>query len=186
MKNFMQYVGAGVLTLGLGLAPAWAFSEKDARAELEKHAVDARLASKDRSAALSALSALVSKGVPVEQAYEIVEAGIDKGMTAKEFGDMSKYVETRREQGASVKAAANELASRIEQREAAQQNHARDHANFEKNDMSSVRGMMDAHGQGNNVGGHGGVEVGGGQGGLQAGGGHGGIDAGAGAGAGGR
>lgn len=185
MKHVLQYVGAGVLTLGLGLAPAWAFSEKDARAELEQHAADARLASKDRSAALSALSALVSEGVPLEQAYDIVEAGIDNGMTAKEFGDMSKYVETRREQGTSVKAAANELAARIEQREAAQQNHARDRGTFDKDDMSSVRGgMMDAHG--NNVGGHGGVDVGSGQGGMEAGGGHGGIDAGAGAGTGGR
>lgn len=174
MKHIIQYVGAGVVALGLSLSPAWALTQDEARAEIEKHAAERQLNAKDRAAALETLSALVQKGVPVERAYEVVETAIDKDIKGPEFADIVKYIEARRDEGATADTAAAEAVSRIE--------HEAMHEMRDYADQRDLRETMDIPGSmgGNEVGAGAGAGAGAGGGGPDMGGG---VGAGAGAGA---
>lgn len=93
-KRIVQYVVAGTLTLGMSL-PAWALTEAEARIGIEQQAANQQLDTDDRTAAVEAMSTLVQKGMPVERAYELVEAAIAKGVRGPQFADFAKYVENR-------------------------------------------------------------------------------------------
>ncbi|WP_346926437.1 hypothetical protein [uncultured Arthrobacter sp.] len=125
MKSVIQYAVAGALSMGLGLSSAWALTEGEARAEIEKHAAEKRLDAKDRVAAVKTLDVLVQKGVPVKRAYEVVESAIDKGAKGPKLAEIAKHVEDRRKDGVSAEAAAAEALGRI-QRETTR-DHARDY-----------------------------------------------------------
>ena len=113
MKHIIQ-LGAGVLALSMGLATAWAQTQDEARVEIQKHADEKRLNAEDRTAAVETLNALVQKGVPVERAYEVVEAAINKDIKGPELADIAKYIQDRRDEGVTADAAAAETVSHIE------------------------------------------------------------------------
>ena len=113
MKHIIQ-LGAGVLALSMGLATAWAQTQDEARVEIQKHADEKGLNAKDRTAAVETLNTLVQKGVPVERAYEVVEAAINKDIKGPELADIAKYIQDRRDEGVTADAAAAETVSHIE------------------------------------------------------------------------
>jgi len=113
-KSLIQYAVAGALTFSLGLSSAWALTEDEAHVQIEKHAAEKRLDAEDRAAAFKTLNALVQMGVPVERAYDVVEAAIDKDIKGPELADITKYIEDRHDAGTTMDAAAAEAVSRIE------------------------------------------------------------------------
>lgn len=116
MNKFMQMAGVGILTLGLGLSPAFAMSENEARAAVSEHAKANKWEEKYRSEAVNTLNQLIQDGVPVDKAYDVVNACIDKGIRGPDLAQIAKDIDTRMDKGASAEAAVKEAMDRIEQR----------------------------------------------------------------------
>ena len=75
-----------------GIANAITIDE--AKAKVEKEATERNLTSADRSEAVTTLQGLVEKGVPVEHAYNVVDASINQGIKGKELAEIAKSIES--------------------------------------------------------------------------------------------
>lgn len=118
MNKLMQMMGVGVLTLGLGLSPAFAMTEDEARTAVGEHAKASKWEDKYRTEAINTLNKLIQDGVPVDKAYAVVNACIDKGIRGTDLAQVAKDIHARMDKGASAEAAVKEAMNRIEQRAA--------------------------------------------------------------------
>ncbi|MDI6727327.1 MAG: hypothetical protein QMD44_00205 [Thermodesulfovibrionales bacterium] len=102
-KISLLSVVVSLLTFG-GIANAITLDE--AKAKVEKQATERNLTSADRSEAVTTLQGLVEKGVPVEHAYNVVDACINQGIKGKELAEIAKSIESAkpeaRDEAASV------------------------------------------------------------------------------------
>lgn len=115
MNKFMQMTGVGILTLGLGLSSASAMTEVEARAAVSEHAKASKWEDKYRTEAVNTLNKLMQDGVPVDKAYAVVNACIDKGIRGSDLAKIAKDIDTRMDKGASAETAVKDAMSRIEQ-----------------------------------------------------------------------
>lgn len=114
MNKFIQMTGAGILMLGLGLSSAFAMTEVEARAAVSEHAKASKWEDKHRTEAVNTLNKLMQDGVPVDKAYDVVNACIDKGIRGADLAKIAKDIDTRMDKGASAETAVKEAMSRIE------------------------------------------------------------------------
>lgn len=115
MNKFMQMTGIGILTLGLGLSTASAMTEVEARAAVSEHAKASKWEDKYRTEAVNTLNKLMQDGVPVDMAYDVVNACIDKGIRGSDLAKIAKDIDTRMDKGVSAETAVKDAMSRIEQ-----------------------------------------------------------------------
>jgi hypothetical protein len=101
---------------------AFALTMDEAKANIDKQAMDKKLGAKDHSQAVTTLQGLVDKGVPVEHAYRVVEASINQGMKGKDLAEVAKSIEhtgpAARKDAASI--AADAIQHRYSARETVQ------------------------------------------------------------------
>ena len=116
MNKFMQMTGVGILTLGLGLSSAFAMTEDEARLAVGEHAKASKWEDKYRTEAVNTLNKLMQDGVPVDKAYAVVNACIDKGIRGSDLAKIAKDIDTRMDKGVSAETAVKDAMSRIEQR----------------------------------------------------------------------
>lgn len=137
MNKFIQTMGVGILTLGLGLSSAFAMSEDEARTAVSEHAKASKWEDKYRTEAVNTLNKLIQDGVPVDKAYDVVNACIDKGIRGPDLAQVAQDIDARMDKGTSAEAAVKEAMNRIEQRATrdgrdqardAAREHAREHA----------------------------------------------------------
>ena len=115
MNKFMQMTGVGILTLGLGLSSASAMTEVEARAAVSEHAKASKWEDKYRTEAVNTLNKLMQDGVPVDKAYAVINACIDKGIRGSDLAKIAKDIDTRMDKGVSAETAVKDAMSRIEQ-----------------------------------------------------------------------
>lgn len=157
MNKFIQAMGVGILTLGLGLSSAFAMSEDEARAAVSEHAKAGKWEDKYRTEAVNTLNKLIQDGVPVDKAYDVVNACIDKGIRGSDLAQVAKDIDIRMDKGVSAEAAVKDAMSRIEQYATHdRRDQARDAAREQTHDHG---GMGSGYGAG-----AGGSEMGGGAG----------------------
>ncbi len=118
-KVVTTIVTASILMFSL---TAFALTLDEAKTNIDKRASDKKLGAKDHSQAIATLQGLVKKGVPVEHAYQVVEASINQGMKGKDLAEIAKSVESvgpaARRGAASV--AANAIQHKYNAQETAQ------------------------------------------------------------------
>lgn len=161
MNKFMQMTGVGILTLGLGLSTASAMTEVEARAAVNEHAKASKWEDKYRTEAVNTLSKLIQDGVPVDMAYDVVNACIDKDIRGSDLAQVARDIDTRMDKGASAETAVQDAMSRIEQHATHDgRDQARDAAREQTREQTHDHsGMGSGHGAG-----AGGSEMGGGAG----------------------
>ena len=115
MNKFMQMTGVGILTLGLGLSSAFAMTEDEARLAVGEHAKASKWEDKYRTEAVNTLNKLMQDGVPVDKAYDVVNACIEKGIRGSDLAKIAKDIDTRMDKGVSAETAVKDAMSRIEQ-----------------------------------------------------------------------
>lgn len=108
-KISLVAVVVSLLAFG-GIANAITIDE--AKAKVEKEATERNLTSADRSEAVTTLQGLVEKGVPVEHAYNVVDASINQGIKGKELAEIAKSIESAKPE--ARKDAASVAANAIE------------------------------------------------------------------------
>lgn len=108
-----------VLAFG-GIANAITIDE--AKAKVEKQATDKKLTVSEKAESVTVLGNLVEKGVPVEHAYNVVEACISQGIRGKELAEIAKSIESAkpeaRKDAASI--AANAIEKKYKTKETVQ------------------------------------------------------------------
>jgi hypothetical protein len=91
VKNLLTIIVTGSILL-FGVS-AFALTMDEAKATIDKQAMEKKLGAKDHSQAVTTLQGLVDKGVPVEHAYRVVEASINQGMKGRDLAQVAKSIE---------------------------------------------------------------------------------------------
>jgi len=90
-KLVTTIVTGGMLLFGTA---AFALTLDEARATIDKEAMERKLDAKDRSQATATLRRLVDKGVPVEHAFRVVDAAINQGMNGRDLAEVAGSIES--------------------------------------------------------------------------------------------
>ena len=149
MNHSIKAVNAGILALALGISNAWAMSQDEAKTQLRQDAVKQGFAAKDVSHAVATLNDLIQKGVPVDQAYKVVDACVDQGIRGKDLAEVAKTMTHDLAQGIPADKATEHAMARI-------QEHARvsgdTRNNMREEAASPARGEMGQSGSGSGMG----------------------------------
>ncbi len=117
-------IAATILTASILMfsLTAFALTLDEAKTNIDKWASEKRLGAKDHSQAVATLQGLVNKGVPVEHAYQVVEASVNHGVKGRDLAGIAKSIESvgpaARRDAASV--AANAIQHKYNARETVQ------------------------------------------------------------------
>ena len=149
MNHSIKAVNAGILALALGISNAWAMSQDEAKTQLRQDAVKQGFAAKDVSQALATLNDLIQKGVPVDQAYKVVDACVDQGIRGKDLADVAKTMTRDLAKGIPADKATEHAMARIQEHASAS---ADTRNNMREETASPARGEMGQSGSGSGSG----------------------------------
>jgi len=107
-KSIITFMAGAMLLAG---GSVFAFTLDEAKANIDKQATEKKLGAADHSQATAVLQDLVNKGVPVEHAYNVVNASINEGIKGKDLAEIAKSIEAN--QPGARKGAADVAATAI-------------------------------------------------------------------------
>ncbi len=103
-RVFMTMIAMTLIFGGM----AYALTQEEARAKVEKQATDKSWNAQERSQAVDTLQGLVQKGVPVEHAYRVVEASINQGIKGQALAEIARSMEKNIKGGTPAQQAADQ------------------------------------------------------------------------------
>ncbi len=115
-KSIITFIAGAMLLFG---GTVFALTLDEAKADIDRHATEKKLGAADHSQATTVLQELVNKGVPVEHAYNVVNAAINEGIRGKDLAAIAKSIEANNPD--ARKGAADVAATAIKHRYTAQE-----------------------------------------------------------------